>query len=798
MTGAKAMIQTSAGILEFEPLKELVGRFLAGPLGRAELERLQPSTDRAWIEESLAEVGEAVELQRQGERLPLGGLVDSTMAAGKLRIEGADLEGREIADLITFLDRATEVRALLLAHSDRYPLLQRRAGSIGEFRPLLREVGGKLNPNGAVTSDASVALRRIRRDIEKQQRHIQDSLDRFIRSHRDEGVLQEEYVTVRNDRYVVPVVSGQRRRVDGVIHGASSSGQTLFVEPLETIDLNNELVRLTEEEAREVARILREITEKLRLQMNEIRTSLGVVGALDLLFAKAGFAKAFDCVIPRFVPEDERRLHLKQARHPLLQDVLRRKGMLVVPLSLTLTREQRTLLISGPNTGGKTVGMKTAGLLALMAHAALPVPAEEAEFSIFDQVLADVGDNQSIEQSLSTFSAHIACIKEMIETATPESLILLDELGRATDPEEGGALGVAVLDHFRSLGCITLASTHLLALKIYGANTPGVLNASMGFDESTLEPTYLLRTGAPGKSAGIDIATRLGMPPFLIDKARAAMSTQERDLTRFLSELHQQIGTTRSLESELRKKLAAADARERQLERDMDKREAAKIRDLERRFDEWVARFDEQARGTIEQIQQSAESRKAAEQAARRVAKTKREAREGLDATMRPAAKEAEAPKLTIAEGSRVVLKGIRQPARVRRLLADGTIEVDAGLMKMRVSLEDVEEVLPETGGGYQLPKGVTFQAGPRWDVSYSEINIIGRRAEEAMEELEKFLDRAAMASVERVRIVHGHGMGVLKRAVNDLLKRSPHVSTHYPATQGEGGTGATIAELKT
>jgi DNA mismatch repair protein MutS2 len=794
------MIHTSSEILEYEPLKQLVGRYVAGPLGRMELERLQPSTDRAWIEESLAELGEAIELQRMGERLPLTGLVDSTEAVAKLRIEGAELDGREIADLITFLERATEVRTVLLTDSEKLPRLRWRGEAIADFRPVLREVSGKVNPNGTVADDASVALKRIRKDIERQQRHIHDSLERFLRAHRDEGVLQEEYVTVRNDRFVVPVVSGQRKRVDGVIHAASSSGQTLFVEPLETIDLNNELVRLTEEEMREVARILREITTRLRTQAAEIRSALGIVGSLDLLFAKAQFSASFDCVIPRFVPEGERRLHIKNARHPLLQDVLRKRQQRVVPVSLTLDRERRTLLISGPNTGGKTVSMKTAGLLMLMAHSGMAVPADEAEFSLFDQVLADVGDNQSIEQSLSSFSAHIACIKEMIETATPETLILLDELGRATDPEEGGALGVAILEHFRSLGCITLASTHLLALKVYGANTPGVLNASMGFDETTLQPTYVLRTGAPGKSAGIDIATRLGLPSFLIEKARASMTNQERDLARFLNELHSQIDVNRQAELQLRQRLAAVDARERELERQYENKESSKIRQIEKQFEELMARFDRQAQGTLEEIKQTTEQRKAADLAARKVSKAKRELREQLEETVRSVSTtpEAPAPALPkVEEGSRVVLKGIRQPARVRRVLDDGTVEVDAGLMKMRVNLDDVQEVLPGTGDDKKLPKGISYQPGPRWDVPYSELNIIGQRSEEAMDEVERFLDKAAMASVERVRIVHGHGMGILKRAVHELLRKNPHVSNFYAATPGEGGSGATIAELK-
>ena len=790
------MEHTSADLLEFEPLKAVVARYVAGPLGRAELDRVQPITDRTVLEESLAELAEAIEFNRVIGKLPLGGLVDSTVAVQKLRIEGATLEGKEIGDLTTFLERATEIRAHLSSESEKFARLATRASTLGDFRPLLRDVGGKILPNGQVADNASVALNRLRRDIEKQQRHIHESLEKFLRAHRDDGLLQDDYVAIRNDRFVVPVVAGQKRRVDGVIHGASSSGQTLFVEPLDTIDLNNELVRLRDEELREVNRILRDLTDRLRTHAPAIRESLGTVSVLDLLFAKAAFAADFDCVIPKFSRDGSHRVHLEKARHPLLEDVLRKQRKKVVPVSLTLEEGVRTLLISGPNTGGKTVAMKTVGLLALMAHAALPVPAIAAEFPIFDQVLADIGDQQSIEQSLSTFSAHITCIREMIDRASPDSLVLLDELGRATDPEEGGALGVAILEHFRMLGCVVLASTHLLALKVYGANTTSILNASMGFDDATLEPTYILRTGAPGKSAGLDIASRLGMPTDLIERARAAMSTTERDIARFLNELHQRIEETNSLQMELGRKIEDARKREESVAREWEKRESAKLRDIEKKYDDLVARFEEQARQTIDEIMASADQRKAADQARRKVSKTKREFQEQLESNVLPQDAVAETPRLRVEEGSRVVLKGIRQPARVRRILDDGTIEVEAGFMKMRVSRDDVQDVLPPDDQA-KLPKNVSFQPGPRWDTPYQEINVIGQRAEQAIDEVERFLDRAAMASVERVRIVHGHGMGILKRAISDLLAKSPHVEKFYPASQNEGGTGATVAELK-
>jgi len=517
---------------------------------------------------------------------------------------------------------------------------------------------------------------------------------------------------------------------------------------------------------------------------------------LELLFAKAEFALEFHCTIPRFSPEGNRRLVLRGARHPLLEDVLRRQRKPVVPITLELDEKQRTLLISGPNTGGKTVSMKTVGLLALMAQAGLPAPAEEAEFPVFDQVLADIGDQQSIQESLSSFSSHIAHVGEMLDAVTRESLVLLDELGRATDPEEGGALGVSILETFQSHGAFTLASTHLVALKMYGATTAGVVNASMGFDEQTLQPTYLLRLGAPGKSAGLEIASRLGLAAELIERARERMSTHDRDIARFLAELHDRMDRASVAEQELRVERQALEAREQSLAKEWERRETAKLKEVDQRLQDAVAGFEAQAQEAIQKVMAGSEQRKAVEQAERKLAKTRRELEQQARAAVFPET-EARKPGLAIEEGARVRLKGVREPARVRRKLSGGLLEVEAGLMKMQVSTDDVEEVLPATPEGARLPKNVTFEAGPKWDVSYREINVIGRRAEEARDLVDKFLDSATMASVDRVRIVHGHGMGILRKVIAELLTTHPHVEKFYPASPAEGGTGATVVELK-
>jgi DNA mismatch repair protein MutS2 len=795
-------------VLEFEALRELLARFVHTPLGRAELARVAPGSDRAAIESALADTAEAIEHLRTASqpqpasrgaairvRFELG--ADPAPAVTRLGIEGATLDAAEIYELTRLLDLAADARAVLLPARERFPRLAAHASGIADLRDLARQLRGKILPDGSLADDASVALGKLRRDAEKQRRLIEESLARFLRAHHEDGTLQEDFVTIRNDRFVVPIVTGRERRVDGVIHGSSGSGHTMFVEPLETIHLNNELVRIHEEELREIHRLLREFTARLREHAREIDAMTEVLGRLELLFAKAEFAVEFRCCVPRLSLAASRRIILREARHPLLEDILRPRRKPVVPVSLSLEGEQRTLLISGPNTGGKTVALKGVGLLALMAHSGLPVPAAEAEFPLFDQVLADIGDHQSLQESLSSFSAHIGAIRSMLERATADSLVLLDELGRATDPEEGGALGVVLLETFRARGAFTLASTHLVAMKVYGASTAGVRNGSMGFDEDTLEPTYVLRLGAPGKSAGLDIAARLGLSPTVIDAARARMTNTERDVSRFLAELHSRLAAIEEERASVAAREQAVDARERSIEHTLERKYAARIAELERRAAQLSSDFERRVEETIGELSQKARAK---------VAKTRREFQEAVESVAQtPASSRPPAPAMPplpkLAEGVRVRLKGIRQPATVRKLLSNDLVEVDAGFLRMQVPVADVEEVLPDSqtppGRKHGQTAGISFRQGPTFETSVREINLIGQRAEQACEQIEKFLDSATLAQVERVRIVHGHGMGILKKAVADVLKNSPYVEKFYVAPPEEGGSGATIAELK-
>ncbi|HEX7157498.1 MAG TPA: Smr/MutS family protein [Edaphobacter sp.] len=633
--------------------------------------------------------------------------------------------------------------------------------------------------------------------------------------------MQDELITIRGERFVIPVKIEQKRRVQGVVHGASSSGQTVFVEPLETIEQNNELVRLLEEELMEIHRILLEMTERIGARAEEIRAAVAVLSELELQFAKARFAEAYNCVEVKLADETaipsgqeekrgDGRLLLHNARHPLLERNLKAKGLSVVPVSVELEGNRRQLIITGPNTGGKTVTLKTAGLLALMAQSGVPVPADRAELPVFDAVLADIGDYQSIEQNLSTFSAHVTNIDFISRTATARSLVLMDELGSATDPEEGAALAVAIAGHFGRIGCMTIISTHHTSLKVYAANTAGVLNAAVGFDERTLQPTYELKVGVPGASAGINIAQRLGLNPSIIESARAKLGTQARDVGQFLDKLHADL---REAESErLRLK-----GREQELEREKQhlaaegrKDQQAKIREMEKKLESVLRDFEYHAREAVSAIQDRAAAQKLSKDAERRIAKLRREFREQFDATVVAHATGADQgdphaqPQVVkhVLQGDTVKLKSTGRSARVARKIDDSHFEVEMGAMKMKIGRDDIAEVLasarlvPETPVKAARARGISVQLESEGTNVPTEINVIGQTVDDASRAVEKFVDRAFLAGLPRIRVVHGSGMGILRKALRQMLQQHPHVAAVAEAPQNEGGGGATLVEL--
>jgi DNA mismatch repair protein MutS2 len=608
--------------------------------------------------------------------------------------------------------------------------------------------------------------------------------------------------------------------VQGVVHGASSSGQTVFVEPLETIEQNNELVRLLDEDQAEVHRILVEMTRRIGENISPILAALDVLSELELQFVKARFAEEYNCVPVVLSGQDSRgdgrprpstsraRLVLIKARHPLLERNLKAKGDHVIPTTIELKGEAQELVITGPNTGGKTVVLKTVGLLALMAQSGIPLPADRAELPVFDAVLADIGDYQSIEQNLSTFSAHVTNIDFISRTATAQSLVLLDELGSATDPEEGAALAVAIAEHFRRIGCCTIISTHHTSLKVFGANTAGVINASVGFDEATLQPTYELKIGVPGASAGINIAQRLGLNSTIIEAARARLGSQARDVGEFLDRLHSQLREVESERLRLRTREDEVQREKANLAAEGKKDQQAKVKEMEKKLDSLLRDFEYHAREMVSAIQDRSAAQKLSKDAERRISKLRREFREQFDSAVVAHTTGADQgdphaqPQLVkhVSEGDTVKLKSVGRPAVVSRRIDDNHFEVEIGAMKMKIARDDIADVLVRASDSpikAARARGISVSLESENQTVPSEINVIGRTVDDATREVEKFVDRAFLAGLPRVRVVHGSGMGILRKALRQYLQNHPHVESVTEPPHNEGGGGATVVELR-
>jgi len=873
--------ESSAAALEWPRLRDHIAALAVSPLGRAWTLALEPTCDLPWIDAQQQRTAEVRAFLTNGGAFDFHGLFDPTALLDQSRLEGAALEPLAINRLLTVIERVAAWRTLLAPQSPAegrpwtsptsraWPSIAALSTPLLEhdLAPLLETLRGKIEPDGSLSDDASPELRRIRRAMERQHRAIEEGLRKTLRSLNEAGSTQEDLITVRGERFVIPIKSEFRRRVPGVIHGSSSSGQTVFVEPLETIEQNNELIRLLDEEQSEIHRILLALTSAIGRHADALFLGACILAEVESHFSRARFANSLACVRPAFseaTPESAvepttepgapfmARSHrdmsgssatglsvepgvpkpalnsskglasdtpeaaphpsgliLTATRHPLLELRLRRSGATPIPLALALTPEARQLILSGPNTGGKTVALKTTGLLALMAQAGLPVPAESATLPLFRAVYADIGDAQSIESNLSSFSAHIVNVDRISREADQHSLVLLDELGSATDPEEGAALAVAIAAHFLDLGSWTCITTHLTALKVYAASHAGVLNAAVGFDTATLSPTYQLRLGVPGASAGLNIAERLGLDPRIIQNARAQLTTQAADIAALLDSLHARL-TAASLERD------ALQLRERELTRERLRLETegraeqkARTRELEAKLNSLLEDFEYQLREAVKAIDDKALAQKIQRNAATRTARLRREFSDQFNSTVLAHTNRADRndpaaqPHLprAIKVGDMVKLKSLGRRARVERLLDARNFEVSVGTMKMRVPLSDIAEVTAVEAltplEAARRRGGVTIQTATDADYLPSEINVIGRTADEAETEVARFLDRAFLAGLPRIRIVHGTGMGVLRRTLREFLKNHPHVTSVIEPPHNQGGQGATEVELR-
>ncbi len=835
------LVERGGASLQWETLRERLASRALSPLGRAWVLALEPSADADWIAQQQSRTAEMQRLLVGSGVFEFRGIFDVTELLDKARIEGSALEAVELRSMIVHAERVEAWRQTVLAPPDsvreQWPAIAELSAPLlpHDLSELLRALSGKIEPDGSLSDDASPELRRIRRALESQHRAIEASLRRALAKLSDDGSTQESLITVRGERFVIPVKAEFKRKIGGVIHGSSSSGQTVFVEPMETIEQNNELSRLLDEEQAEIHRILVAMTRAIAGQSVALLLGAAVLAEADAHQAIAKFALELDCVRPTFVGvagqhvdaiQDERfrgvkgivadeepieafDFDLQAARHPLLEIRLRAQGGSIIPLTIALPAGKKQMIVSGPNTGGKTVALKTAGLLAVMAQAGVPVPAKKAHLPIFTAIYADIGDAQSIEQNLSTFSAHVVNVDRIARQADASSLVLLDELGSATDPEEGAALAVAVAEHFLARQAWCIITTHLTSLKVYAAKHDGVLNAAVGFDEVALAPTYELRLGVPGASAGLNIAARLGLDPAIVANARAQMSTQQVDIGRFLDELHTQLNAATGEREELATKQREL-ARERaKLEQEGRLEQQQRTRELERQLKALIEDFESQLRDTVKAIDDKTVAQKIARDSALRIARLKREFSEQFQSTVtshvsgsEQTAHQAQRQREPKA-GDLVRLKSLNREGRVVRLIDAKTLEVAVGAMKTRVPRTDIAEVIAsaETTAATGKRRGgvsvSTAMGSEDSDYISSEINVIGKTADEAESDVERFVERAFLAGLPRIRIVHGVGMGILRRTLRDYLKKHPHVTSVTEPPYNEGGQGATIVELR-
>jgi DNA mismatch repair protein MutS2 len=814
------MSRAAADVLEFAELLALLRGYSTCEPGRRHLAALVPQHDRAALEESFACIREAMAWLRAGREMGFGALADPATWLEKLSVPGSVLAPQELLDAASLLETSAWLRLAFKEDAAEFPLLAARAAGLADFRAPAQAIRKAVLPNGEIADDASSELKRIRGARARMRDKVQQQLKALLRARGAEA--GEDYVTIRNDRFVIPVRAADRRAVPGVVHGTSATGQTIFVEPLETLELNNQLVQLAEDEAAEIARILAEITDALRAQRPALVAAAETIAALDSVFARARFAREFDAALPEFT--SRRQIHLDAARHPILEARLRREGRKVVPMSLAMGEEETVLVISGPNTGGKTVALKTVGLAALAAQSGIPVAAERAVLPQFDRVLVDIGDEQSIAADLSTFSAHMLNLRAMLDAATPGSLVLVDEMGTGTAPEEGSALAVALLEEFRARGCLTLATTHHDRLKSYASTTPGILNAAVEFDTERLVPTYRLITGVPGVSSGIQIAARLGLPERVIARARREISPEAREAAELIAYLHRSRDELEAMRRATAEQQAALEAERRHLQTEWAARQQQRLQELEKRFATLMKQFEQQITALVGEVKDRQLRAQLEKQAARRVSKLKAEAREEADAAVlqhlaasqadlgaaaAPLAEQPVEPELLVA-GARIRVRGFREPV-VLRQHDGGTAEVQAGPLRMKVKVADITAVV-DAGARHGMPVGAADRSHDRGitvhrteiagsaaesSAALDEINVIGRTVEEACELVDKFLDDAALAVKPRVRIIHGHGTGALRRGLAEFLSAHPLVERFTSEEQDRGGTAVTVVQLK-
>ncbi|MGE3274604.1 MAG: endonuclease MutS2 [Vicinamibacterales bacterium] len=793
----------SVRTLEFDRIVESVTALALTPMGAERLRALEPSVEPVEVAEALAHTSETAAYLEGHALFPLRAATGLDEALGGLMVEGRPLEPLALRAVAEFLDSVDRTRGAIREAGAACPRLAAIVAALPSFGEEVAAVRRAIDPSGDVLDEASPTLRSIRDQLRHKRQKLRGTLEQFVKGRETTKYLQEQVITERNGRYVLVVRAEHRGNVPGIVHGSSTSGASLFLEPAATVEINNDIVELEEREKAEIFRILLELTDRFRHRPDEVDACIEAAAAIDVLQAKARYSARVRGVEPRFALDGA--IVLSDARHPLLAEP--------VPIEVRVDPPARVLLITGPNTGGKTVALKTAGLFVLMAQSGLHVPATEAVLPVFRSVFADIGDEQSISASLSTFSAHITNIVSMDRDMALPCLVLLDEVGTGTDPNEGGALATAIVNHFRQRGAHVIATTHYDALKTWGTGTEGVTTAAFAFDPQTFAPTYRLIYGAPGRSLAIEIARRLGMPLPVVAAARGFLSDDQKRLAAHLERVDAQARALESERSRLqRDRRALEDAQKAAAAREADlaEREARftkrlgerlddRVRQAKRDIDQVIAELRQKSDALVEQAAARTSGVSTGEAGATRAAATA--AVDRIAASVRGdgpvsagPAPTPDAPAGPPVVGARVAVGGLGLEGTIVAIQG-AQADVDVRGKRMRSPLGNLRVLAaPAKAGSSQVRVNVDLK--PR-DGLLSELNVIGCTVDEATDRVSRFLDDTMVTDVREVRIVHGHGTGQLRRGLQKFLKDHPLVATVSVAPDTQGGGGATIVVLK-
>ena len=789
--------------LEFDKIVDAVTTLALTPLGAAALEELQPSSDPKVVVAQQQATSETVRFLERHPLFPLraGESLPETLEA--LEVQGRPLEPLQLRLLADFVDSVEQSRAGIGRAGTDFPILRELVANVASFKTEVEAVRQAIDPGGEVLDQASPELKRIRNELRQKRQKLRGTLEQFTRGASSK-YLQDEVITERNGRYVLMVRAEHRGSVPGIVHGSSTTGATLFLEPAATVEINNDIVELEDREREEIFRILLELTDRFRARPADIATSRGAARELDVCQAKARYSAKVNGIEPAFTIDTS--LQLQAARHPMLERA--------VPVDVLLDPPDRVLLITGPNTGGKTVALKTAGLFALMAQAGLHLPAREARLPVFRNVFADIGDEQSIEASLSTFSSHITNLVAMDRELQLPALVLLDEVGTGTDPNEGGALATAVVQHFRQRGALIIATTHFDAVKTWGIGTEGVAVAAFAFDPQNFAPTYKLLYGAPGRSLAIEIAQRLGLPPSVIAAARGYLSDDQKRLQAHLARLDAQARALESERTRLERDKRTFNEQNAELtkrEKSLAEREEVFKKRLNERLDERLRQARRDVDAVIEQLKEKSEA--LAEKASLRAVintgeagSARAEARAEIDRIVEdlrhPSERSSSAPGTTSGAsadpevGSKVTVGGLGLEGVV--ISIDGNrAEIDVRGKRIQAKVKELRVISgPPNASADRARVRVNVDLKPR-EGMLSELNVIGMTVDQAVDRVSRFLDDTLVTDLQEVRIVHGHGTGQLRKGLHAFLKTHPLVTKYYAAPENQGGGGATIVELK-